>query len=403
MPEFVLYMLIPITSAIVGWGTNVLALKMTFFPLRFVGIKPFGWQGIIPSKAQSMAERSVDLMTTRLLSVEEVFNRLDAERVADEFGPALDDMIAVIVTEIMEEQAPRVWSVMPSSVQQRLIDRVRADARDVTIQITEDMQKHVEDVFDLKQMVVSALVKDPSLLNDIFLRCGKEEFPFIEKSGIYFGFLFGLIQMTVWIFYQPWWLLPLAGLLVGYATNYLAIRMIFEPQQPARVLGLLKWHGLFHKRQAEVAAEYGNFVSTHILNPSNIGDALVHGAKADKLLELMQRNIKRSIDEQAGITKPFVSLAIGTKKYALIREKTAKLIIEMLPDKVRYLHAYAEEAFEIDKTLREKMAALPADEFEELLRPVFKEDEWKLIATGAFLGMLVGIFQLMYLFGGTVM
>ena len=38
------------------------------------------------------------------------------------------------------------------------------------------------------------------------------EFKFIERSGLYFGFLFGIIQMFVWIVYPAGWVLPAAGL-----------------------------------------------------------------------------------------------------------------------------------------------------------------------------------------------
>ena len=43
--------------------------------------------------------------------------------------------------------------------------------------------------------------------------------------------------------------------------------------------------------------------------------------------------------------------------------------------------------------------ALPSAEFEGVLHPVFEEDEWKLIAVGGLLGMWVGIFQALFVFG----
>ncbi|MEL6590985.1 MAG: hypothetical protein AAFQ68_12935, partial [Bacteroidota bacterium] len=49
--EFWQYASIPFVSAIVGWGTNIIALKMTFYPVRFWGVWKIGWQGIIPSRA----------------------------------------------------------------------------------------------------------------------------------------------------------------------------------------------------------------------------------------------------------------------------------------------------------------------------------------------------------------
>ena len=75
----------PLMSGIVGWGTNWLALKMTFYPLEFqpsftklyqIPDSPFGlfgWQGIIPAKAEKMARKSVRLMTEKLLDVKSIF------------------------------------------------------------------------------------------------------------------------------------------------------------------------------------------------------------------------------------------------------------------------------------------------------------------------------------------
>ena len=49
-------MSIPIVAALVAWATNWVAVQMTFYPIEFFGVRPFfGWQGIIPSKAEKMA------------------------------------------------------------------------------------------------------------------------------------------------------------------------------------------------------------------------------------------------------------------------------------------------------------------------------------------------------------
>ena len=82
--------MIPFMSGLIGWFTNVLALEMTFHPIEYVGIEwfrikdqpwgLFGWQGIIPTKAEKMARTTVTLMTTRLFSLEELFARIDPEK-----------------------------------------------------------------------------------------------------------------------------------------------------------------------------------------------------------------------------------------------------------------------------------------------------------------------------------
>ena len=75
--EFWQYLSIPVIAALIGWITNWLAIKMTFFPLEFVGKPPLlGWQGIIPSKARKMAAISVDATISKIGTVPEIFSRL---------------------------------------------------------------------------------------------------------------------------------------------------------------------------------------------------------------------------------------------------------------------------------------------------------------------------------------
>ena len=230
----------------------------------------------------------------------------------------------------------------------------------------------------------------------MFLKCGEEEFKFIEKSGGYFGFLFGLIQMVVWYYYQPWWLLPLAGIMVGYATNWLALRLIFSPKK-AHKIGPWTVQGLFIKRQAEVAVEYSKMVAQKILTSPKIFDSIFFGTRSQKVSQLIQRHVTKVVDLAAGSSKELVQLIAGEKKYAVIKNIAFSSFMEDLRVTISGVFGYAEEALDLENTLRLKMQALSPEEFSGFLRPVFQEDEWKLIAVGAFLGGLAGLAQY-YLF-----
>ena len=99
IPEWVKEASIPVVSAIVGYGTNVVALQMTFYPVDFFGIKIWqpedqplgfcGWQGIVPAKAGKMAAKSVDLMTEQLIDVKDVFSRLDPWEMSEALKPGM--------------------------------------------------------------------------------------------------------------------------------------------------------------------------------------------------------------------------------------------------------------------------------------------------------------------------
>ncbi|MGI9542398.1 MAG: DUF445 domain-containing protein [Cyclobacteriaceae bacterium] len=392
------YLLIPVISALVGWSTNILALRMTFHPLEFFGIKPYlGWQGIIPSKAGNMAAKAVDLITGKLLKIEELFSHLDATRVTQEMGPELDRVSKKIIKEVMESQAPVIWLGMPKSAKDQLHQTVAKELPMVVEEMMEELKNNVNEFFDVKSMVVETLVKDKQLLNHIFLKCGEKEFKFIERSGAYFGFIFGLFQMVAWYFYQPWWLLPLAGVTVGYLTNWLALKLIFQPLKPVKI-GPWNVQGLFIKRQPEVAEEYAKIVAGQILTSPKIFDSIFYGPTAHKVASMVQLHVTRVVDLTAGSSKQLIQLITGEKKYQVIKNIAFSSFIEDLRITISQVFVYAEEALDLERTLKQRMQGLEAPEFQSFLRPVFQEDEWKLILVGAILGGLAGLIQLYVFF-----
>ena len=393
--DLIMYISIPVTSAIVGWGTNVLALKMTFYPVEFFGIKPYlGWQGIIPSKAKKMAQISVDLWTTKLVDVKELFSQIKPEKVAEEMRPQFDRMAKEIMDEFMAQQMPDTWNRIPPSAKKIAYARISRDMPKVVTEIMSDVKENIEEVFDIKEMVINRLSQDKSLLNEIFLKCGREEFKFIERSGIYFGLLFGLVQMGVWYFYKEWWILPLFGLIVGYATNWLALKLIFQPVQPISILGM-KFQGLFIKRQVEVSTEYASMLAHEIFTFDRIFAAIINGPSKQKFIDLVSKHAKAAIDDAAGLSRPLIKFIGGDQNYENMKKIAVNKTIKELPRSVKPVFSYAESAMDLNTVFRTKMINLSPPEFVGFLRPVFQEDELKLILIGAVLGMITGFVQLL--------
>lgn len=394
------YVSMPVISAIVGYVTNVIAIYMMFHPIEFIGIKePFlGWQGIVPRKVAKMASISVQTITEKLITEQEMFDRMDPERVAEELEGPMLAMVENITHQVMIKHQPTLWESLPEVVKRQIVRRIQADAPEVVAEVMRDVRTNIRELFNLKDMVVTNLVANKPLVNRIFLETGHAEFKFIGRSGLYFGFLFGCVQMGIWVFIKSWWLLPLFGLLVGWATNWLALKMIFNPKELWHI-GPLRIQGLFHKRQYEVARDYGNLVADEVVTPEKILEAILRGTYADRIVTLISHHVERAIDEQAGYAKPFFTLAVGSQRYRQIQQSAVDEIMLQMPDALQHVTSYAEEAMNIRETLITRLQGLDPAEFEGMLRPAFEEDEWILIAVGAALGFAVGWFQLIVLFG----
>lgn len=401
MAHPMLYLSMPIISGIVGYATNVVAIWMMFHPIEFVGIKPplLGWQGIIPRRAAKMASISVETITKHLITQEEIFNRLDPNKVVGVLEGPINNMIEDLVDEVMMAHEPTLWETLPNFVKNQVYKRIKGEAPELISEIMAQIKNNISHMYDLKDMVITNLTKDKALLNQIFLEVGAAEFKFIGVSGLYFGFIFGAIQMAIWIFFKAWWQLPAFGLACGYATNWIALQMIFNPKEIMRV-GPFNVQGLFMKRQDEVAADYGRLVSGYVLTPANIIEGILTGPYSDKVFDLIGKRVKKTIDEQTSIAKPFVSFAVGTKQYQGMKETAVKGIISQLPETLSNLEEYAQEALDLENTLSTRLQSLKPEQFEGMLRPAFEQDEWILTAVGAILGFFVGVFQLVFMFGG---
>lgn len=385
---------IPLISAIVGWGTNYLAVKMMFYPLKFVGFPPiFGWQGLIPAKRRQMAEIEVELVLGRLLSVEELANRLDPDALTKAIEHRLHQVVRKIVNEVMEESAPQLWAALPMQGKNLVYRRIEDDIPYVVTKMVEDFQHNVNEILDIKELVVEQLVNSPELINEIFLRSGEREFPFIVRSGFYFGFLFGLPTMALWYWFQSWWILPLGGLLVGYATNWIAIKIIFEPKRPIRFAGCTI-QGMFLKRQVEVSRVYADIVEAKLINSKNITHMILHGSGSAQLLELIELHVNDAIERYVAIAQPYFALGVGSENYFKMKSMAVRRLFEDSDKYLLYAFDYANQALRVGDDLCERLRALSPEDFEGVLRPAYQQDEWKLIVTGALLGMAAGFGQL---------
>jgi uncharacterized membrane protein YheB (UPF0754 family) len=334
---------------------------------------------------------------TKLLTLEELFADFKPEVFGKNLGHVIDDITEQILTEVAEKRAPMMWQNAGEFMQQKARDAVRVEVQNVLLRISGDLSDNITSILDLEQVVVDAVLEDRSLMSRMFLDVGTAEFKLIERSGLYFGFLFGLVQMGVWILYPIWWVLPFFGFLVGYVTNWIALKLVFEPQTPKQV-GPFTFQGLFHKRQSEVATAFSTIVAGKVLNADNIVRTVSSGPTGDKVLEIVDTRIDELVTQYEQHPMASMVLPDQNERQALrhdIKQRTRDDIAK--PGGV--LHVFAAKAVDIRENLERRMKALPSDEFEGVLRPAFQQDEWKLILAGAVLGFAAGLFQLVYIFG----
>ncbi|SEP25203.1 Protein of unknown function [Amycolatopsis saalfeldensis] len=180
MQHWQVYATMPFVAALIGYVTKRVAIEMMFRPVEFAGIRPvFGWQGVLPANAERMASTATEMLTTNLVDPKEIFARLDPAQVAKEIEQPLLRVVEDVTREVMETYQPRLWEVLPATAQQLLLKRVQAEAPRAITKIMREISENIEDVLDLKHMVVTNLVRDKALLNRLIRDISRPEMRFI--------------------------------------------------------------------------------------------------------------------------------------------------------------------------------------------------------------------------------
>jgi uncharacterized membrane protein YheB (UPF0754 family) len=365
-----LYVSMPPMSGFVGYLTNVVALFMTFEPLEFTGIpflmvkdQPFGlfgWQGIIPAKCGKMASIAVDLMLEKLIDIREVFDRLDPDRVVEILEPGLLTIMKTMVNKLGKEQADKIWETTPEYIKEELYREALSQTPVMIHGLLQDMKDNLEEVLDLKKMVVRKFLLEKNLLNELFKTCGADEFIFIERSGFYFGFIFGIVQMVVFIFYDADWVLPVFGFIVGWLTNFLALKMIFEPVEPIYLCGgKIKLHGLFLQRQQEVSKIFAKMTAEKTMTSKLIWDEVLYGPNVEYFEQIVRKHTEKTVDRLLGPGKPILGAYLSAKRtgmdydYDAVKDRICDQVVAELPHQVGLLHEYTDEALEVEREIRE--------------------------------------------------
>jgi uncharacterized membrane protein YheB (UPF0754 family) len=410
---------IPLFTGAIGYVINWTGVWMLFYPVRFAGFRlpglasavtllprriqqipgfmhgAVGWQGIIPSRAAKMGSIAVDKGIAKLGSPSEFYRRLDPERIAEHIIATSRQDVRDVVERIMRRENPDLWDDLPPRVREAVHARVQEQLPNIVREVTEEIGDNIDQLLDVKLMVIRQMEERPELANRVFRDVGERELRLIVNLGFVFGLLLGIPVVGITFAFPHWWVLPVCGVVVGWVTNLLAIYMIFEPVQPRR-LGPVVLHGLFLRRQREVADVYAGIIADDIVTIGNIGEQLMHGPRSDRTRLMLESSLRPAVDRAAGgtVTREAVRLAVGSREYETIRESVATEAARYTMTPLTDPEFNRRQGERVEELLSGRMREMSYPDFVELLRSAIREDEWLLYLHGAVLGFGAGLVHL---------
>lgn len=182
------------------------------------------------------------------------------------------------------------------------------------------------------------------------------------------------------------------GALIGWITNYVAIKMLFRPYKEIN-LGIFKLQGLLPKRKHEIGESIAEVIQNELVSLQEI----LHSLDGDKLEEKMNSVIDKILEEklQKEITKNFPMLAMFLSSDMLEKIKSIikNSILENKEVIVKMFSNYVEENVDFKGIIIKNVDAFSLEKLEEVTYTLAEREFKHIEVIGAILGAIIGFVQ----------
>jgi uncharacterized membrane protein YheB (UPF0754 family) len=193
-----------------------------------------------------------------------------------------------------------------------------------------------------------------------------------------------------------WWLvvIPVISAFIGWFTNWIAIKMLFHPREPKKILGIT-FQGMFPKRQQQFAMKLGKLVSNELLSFGEIEQKISNPENVQKILPILETHIDTFLREKLTVQIPMLGMLIGDKTIGMVKEVFLKELEELFPTMMKQYMTTLQHELDLEKIVVEKVDGFSSDKLEEILNQIMSSEFRFVEIIGAVLGFIIGLVQVL--------
>ena len=191
-----------------------------------------------------------------------------------------------------------------------------------------------------------------------------------------------------------WITIPAIGGLIGWSTNWLAVKMIFRPIRPVRFLGI-RIQGLVGRRQQDLAKAIGRVVGNHLVEHRDVVKSLEKLDFAGILSKVLDRGLGPKIQELRSL--PLIGGFLTEERVGEIRASIVQGILAHKEAVLVEVEQGLAEGLDVQELVERKVAAFAVEKLEALILEVASRELRAIEVLGGVLGVLIGLAQVGFL------
>ena len=183
------------------------------------------------------------------------------------------------------------------------------------------------------------------------------------------------------------------GTLIGWFTNYLAIKLLFRPQKEINFL-LFKIQGLIPKRRDEITENIAGVVEQELISVADIAEKF-KGSELDEEIvnDIVDKIIGVKLQKSVLEKNPLLKMIVNDSLMEKLKSYFKKAILENKEEILAEILKVVEEKIDFKEIMVEKMTNFSLDEIENIILKISKKELKHIEIIGGVLGGIIAVFQ----------
>ncbi|MDU2681298.1 MAG: DUF445 family protein [Clostridium sp.] len=183
MNNFITILILTIVGGLIGWITNILAIKLLFRPIKPVKIPILNIEilGLIPKRKNEIAANIGEVISNELLSMDDILDQALNNSNGENFNSYITDKIKNIINEKLNI-IPMPFRMMAAPYIDEILNKEVPNAVD---EISVDLLDKAKENVNIQEIVEEKINQlDLEKLEDIIIKVAKKELKHIEILGL---------------------------------------------------------------------------------------------------------------------------------------------------------------------------------------------------------------------------
>lgn len=187
-------------------------------------------------------------------------------------------------------------------------------------------------------------------------------------------------------------LLILIGALIGWITNYIAIKMLFRPYKPIN-FGLFKIQGLIPKRRHQIGESIAETVQNELISVEDIVEKLENSNMDEEMEAVIDKILEERLEKEIIAKFPMLAMFLNGSTLKKIQNSIKNAIMDNKDEIIGFFFQALENNVDFKQIIVERVDNFSMEELEKIVFALAKKELKHIEIIGAILGGVIGVIQ----------